>query len=264
MNKLKVATWNINSVKARLGHLLEWLEASDIDIVLLQELKCEEAKFPHEHLDHLGYNIAISGQKSYNGVAVLSKTPIEETIKDFSGNPDSGQARYIEISTTTDIGVVKLASVYFPNGGEIDSAKFDYKLNFYKALASYATGITESEELVIFGGDMNIAPYDIDVYSPEELKDSTGFSLRERESLRSFISSTGMEDCFRSLWPDKIEFSWWDYRGSAFRNNQGMRIDHLLASPLMLDKLYDCYIEKDMRDAKKPSDHAPVVAEFRA
>lgn len=262
MSKFKVATWNINSINARLSHLINWLESSNIDIVLLQELKCTEEKFPYEQLDHLGYNIAVSGQKSYNGTAILSKTPIEETVKEFEGNPLPEEARYIDITTTTSIGVLRLASIYFPNGGEINSGKFQDKLKFYDSLSSHARRITSSEELALFGGDMNIAPYEIDVYSPEALKDSTGFSQEERLRWRSFVAEANLEDCFRVINPDKIEFSWWDYRGSGFRNNQGMRIDHLLASPKLIDKLDSCYIDKTLREQKKPSDHAPVICEF--
>lgn len=258
----KIATWNINSVKMRLSHLREFLLAANPDILLLQELKCETNKFPYEELADLPYNIYVHGQKSYNGVAIVSKFPADDINAisyDFFGNPCPQQARFIEASFQTPIGFCQVASLYAPNGGEVDSDKFQLKLEFYDALIAYVESQKSFDKKLIIGGDFNIAPFDIDVYSPISLAQTTCCTKREKQKIRTLLNY-GLEDLYRLAHPQQQEFSWWDYRAGAFEQNKGMRIDMLLASSNVADRLHNCYIDYQLRAKTSPSDHAPVVA----
>ena len=258
---LKIITWNVNSINVRLPHLIELIKEHDPDIICLQELKCETDKFPKEELSDLPYNLYIHGQKTYNGVAILSKIPADEIKKDFPGNPIPEQARFIEATFKTDIGYARVISLYAPNGGEIDSDKFVIKLKFYDAFTAYIESIKSFEERMFIGSDYNIAPFDIDVYSPEKLQHSTCCTYAERQKLRTILN-LGFVDNFRIKHPDKKEFSWWDYRAGAFEQNKGMRIDTILSTSNALANLSDCTIDYKTREKHKPSDHAPVIAEY--
>ncbi len=258
---IKVAVWNVNSINSRLDSLLQFVSIHQPDFLLLQELKCDDSKFPYEALESLNYNFAISGQKTYNGVAILSKYKLEEISTEFPGNPDPLQARFVEAAAFTEIGYIRLISVYVPNGGEVDSSKFEYKLKFLDKFQSYLSTKSSIDELLIVGGDYNVAPEDIDVYDPKHLQDSTCFTMVERRAMRSLLN-LGFEDAYRLLHPNSSEFTWWDYRANSFNNNRGMRIDHILLSPKAADCLEKCYIEQDHRAQEKSSDHAPILAEF--
>jgi exodeoxyribonuclease-3 len=259
--KVTVAVWNVNSIKARLSNFIEWAERTQPDFILLQELKCEEEKFPFEALESLNYNYAISGQKTYNGVAILSKFPLEEISKNFPDDPDPTHARFIEACAHTEIGYVRIISLYVPNGGEVGSDKFEYKLKFFDQFEKYVKSKICVDELLIIGGDYNVAPEEIDVYDAKYLQNSTCFTLPERKKMRSLLN-TGFEDAYRLLHPNKVEFTWWDYRGNSFTHNKGMRIDHILLSPRAADSLSRCYIDSDVRGKDSASDHAPIIAEF--
>ena len=254
----KIVTWNVNSIKARIQHFRDFVQSCDPDIICLQELKCETEKFPYEELGDLPYNLDIHGQKSYNGVAILSKTPANETIYDFSNNPIPEQARFIECSFNTPIGYARVISLYAPNGGEVDSDKFKIKLNFYDAFTDYINSTRSLEEKLFIGSDYNIAPFPIDVYSADKLKNSTCFTLDEKKKLRTILNN-GFIDNFRIKYPEKKEFSWWDYRAGAFEQNKGMRIDTIISSSNVLKHLDDCIIDYKTREKIKPSDHAPVI-----
>lgn len=251
-----IVCWNINSVKSRLSMLLSFLEQERPDVVLLQETKCMNDAFPRLEIEDLGYNLALNGQKSYNGVAILSKRPIEDIVV---GLPNVGneEARYIEAFTTVDEKVVRVASVYVPNGQSVGSDRFAFKLRFFAALNDYMAMRYRNEEPFFIGGDFNVALDNIDVYDSKELDGEIGFHVLERESMRKIVNR-GYYDTFRIMHPKAHEFSWWDYRASSFQNDKGMRIDYILASPEAMDICKECKIYKDIRKLDKTSDHAPI------
>jgi len=259
----KIATWNINSIRVRTKQLVDWLTHHDIDILLLQETKCQDEHFPFTELEHLGYNIYISGQKSYNGVAIFSKIPADEVITTFANNPCPHEARYIEIALNLPIGYSRIASVYVPNGGEVESDKYSLKLSFLKSLTNYLEDQKVVDENFIIGGDYNVALEDLDVSSPKEWENVAGFTLEERKLLRELIYRTCYEDPYRLVYPSKQEFSWWDYRAGAFQHDIGMRIDYFLSSSSSLKFLHDVIIDKLERAKQKSSDHAPVITIYK-
>lgn len=270
--KIKIATFNVNSVKARLLNVKAWIENSKPDIILLQELKCMEEAFPLEFFLDLGYNAAINGQKTYNGVAILSKFKMEDVVKTL---PDHGvemptQSRYIEAVIPINKTAIRVASIYVPNGGgEIlpgetleTSAKFQYKLNFFDQLNAHFKKVLTYDEIAIFGGDYNVAHEAIDVYDAINLEGTVCFHELERKKFRSLLN-LGLTDAYRAQNPKAQNFSWWDYRGGSWQYNKGMRIDYLLTSALASDKIVSATIEdKGVRDQEKASDHTPVCIEI--
>jgi len=258
---IKIATWNVNSIKSRLGGVIAWLKENSPDIVLLQELKCETQAFPYLEIEELGYNVAATGQKTYNGVAILSKFPIEETIKTLPGDDADTAARYIESVISISGQILRVASVYVPNGKSPDSEKFLYKLKFLERLKAHAEKLLEYDEALIIGGDYNVAPSAIDVFDPIRLEGTTCFHPAERARLNAILH-LGFTDVFRAAHPEKHQYSWWDYRAGAFQQNQGMRIDLLLASPRAADLVTDSGIDERPRASEKASDHAPVWCEL--
>jgi exodeoxyribonuclease-3 len=254
---MKIASWNLNSIRVRFEKLQNWLVRENPDLVLLQELKCEEAQMPD--IDFASYNLVGSYQKTYNGVAILSKYPIDEVKYDFEGNPDSAQARYIEIVCNTPCGYARFISIYFPNGGEVYSDKFDYKLKFYEAFTEYVKKLRRNNELLFVGGDYNVAPGEIDVYDAHGLAKSTCFTMEERSAFHKMVNEAKLLDAYRIAHPDKVEFTWWDYRGNGFSHNKGMRIDHILLNPKAADILLECHIDHEERGKEQASDHAPIV-----
>jgi exodeoxyribonuclease-3 len=256
---MKIVTWNINSIKVRIKQLYDFLARDKPDIILLQEIKCETDKFPYELLSDLNYNCYVNGQKSWNGVAILSKYRADEISCDFTDNHCSSEARFIEIAVQTPIGFCRVISLYAPNGGEVDSDKFIRKLKFYDDLTKYLESKKEWGMKLFIGGDFNIAPFDIDVYSPKELLNTTCFTLIERQKLRTILN-LGFYDLYRLARPDQQEFSWFEYKGGALQQNKGMRIDRILASSNAANNLHDSFMLYPMRTVEKPSDHVPVVA----
>lgn len=255
-----IATWNVNSVRTRLPHLLQYLRAENApDVLLLQELKAVDDQFPAMEIRELGYHIATHGQKTYNGVAILSKYPLEQEIRGIPEREGDEQARYIEalvrVNETTS---VRVASVYVPNGNAIDSDKFVYKMGFYDALEAHLRNLLAQNEYVVIGGDYNVAPFPIDVYDPKGLDGTVCYHPKERTKLRRLLNM-GYQDAFRALHLKKQEFSWWDYRNNSWKANQGMRIDHLLVSPQVMDRVTTCETVLALRDLEQPSDHAPVA-----
>jgi len=260
---IKIATWNVNSIKARLHAVDEWLKETNPDIVLLQELKCVTEAFPYEQIEDLGYNVAAHGQKSYNGVAILSKYPIDEIIKELPplSNEDEKdeQARYIEALIYINEKVLKVASVYVPNGNTVGSDKFLYKMKFFDRLRKYYKDISYIDDTAfIIGGDFNVGPEDIDVYDPKSLRNTICFHPEEQQKYRSLIN-TGLTELFREFNPDIQQFSWWDYRGGGYKNGKGMRIDFLLACPKSAEASINCSIDENPRGKEKASDHTPVI-----
>lgn len=261
MTNLTIATWNVNSIKARIGHALDWLRSASPDVVLLQELKCEDAAFPTMEIEDLGYNIALHGQKTYNGVAILSKYPLDDVSRGIP-NFDDEQSRYIEAVVNVNHSAIRVASIYVPNGQDPQSDKFEYKKRFLDALAAHTQSLLIQRELSVLGGDYNIAPRALDVYDPKGLDGTVCFHPEERRRLRTILNQ-GWYDAFETLHPNTQQFSWWDYRGQGYGAGHGLRIDHLLASPQAMDKLQRAWIDETPRGWEKPSDHAPVVAELR-
>lgn len=266
---LKIVSWNVNSVNARIENVLFYLKNEQPDILLLQELKCEKTKFPHSVIADLGYNIALKGQKTYNGVAILSKYPIEDIIDklpDFEIDKNDDQARYIEGIINFNNQAIRVASIYVPNGGSAlekdqkpnETDKFKYKMRFFDRLHKHLENNLKLNEIAVFGGDYNVANHNIDVYNPKNLDGTICFHFDERKKFNSLLN-LGYLDSFRAKNPDSQNFTWWDYRGSSFKYNKGMRIDYLLTSPLASDKIKDVKIDDFMYEKPKPSDHVPVV-----
>lgn len=257
--KFKIVTWNVNSIKTRVDQLIGFINVHNPDIICLQELKCEEKSFPLDFLSHLPYNFYIHGQKTYNGVAILSKFPADEIKVDFLNNPLPDQARFIEICFSNFLGLCRIVCLYAPNGGEVGGDKFRTKLEFYDQFISYVSSLISYDEKLFICSDFNIAPFDIDVHNPEMLKADTCFTYTEKAKMRTLLN-LGLVDNFRITHQAKKEFSWWDYRAGAFEQNKGMRIDSIISTTNSIRFLEDCFIDYKMRTLEKPSDHAPVVA----
>ena len=256
---VKIATWNVNSVNARLPNVLDWLRAAKPDIVLLQEIKCQDVAFPAEAVGDLGYNVATHGQKSYNGVAVLSLRPIEDVVRGLPGDPDDDQARYLEAT----VAGLRVASIYLPNGNPVGTDKFTYKLAWMQRLRAHAKSLLEREdETVVLGGDYNVIPEPIDCHDPKAWQDDALFQPESRRAFRALLH-LGLTEAFRALHPDlRGAYTFWDYQRGAFQLDHGIRIHHLLLSPLAADRLVDCVIDKEPRRQPKASDHTPVVVEL--
>jgi exodeoxyribonuclease III len=254
---MKIATWNVNSVKARLEPALAWLKEANPDVVCLQEIKTVDENFPREAFEALGYNCAVHGQKSYNGVAILSKLLMEDVTPRLHGDDADDHARYLEAVITGEKGVVRVASIYAPNGNPFPGPKFDYKLAWLERLRLHARGLLKNEEPVVLMGDYNIIPEDKDAAKPKAwLKDAL-FQPESKTALKR-IEHLGYTDAFRALHSEGGYYTFWDYFGSWERNN-GIRIDHILLSPQALDRLKTVGIDKEVRGAsEKPSDHVPV------
>ncbi len=261
---IKISTWNVNSVNARLEHLLNWLEQEKPDIALLQELKCISEAFPSAAIEDLGYNLAVHGQKTYNGVAILSKFPLSDIATMFPDNPVPDEARYIEAWVNLPTCAIMVASVYVPNGQSLESEKYAVKLEFLEQLGKYYQKLLTQSEIIVIGGDFNIALTPLDVYDPAALDETILFSREEKQQLRKFLSS-GLTDSYRMLNPEVSEncYTWWDYRARAFQNNAGMRIDYLFCSPEAAQINSECFTSKLWRAKEKASDHIPVSAIFK-
>lgn len=254
-----LATWNVNSVRSRLQHLLGWLKETAPDVVLLQELKCLEEAFPAMEIEELGYNLAIYGEKSYNGVAILSKYPLSDVSRGLAGDESDTQARYIE-AVVEGPTVMRVASVYVVNGQEVGSEKHAYKLRFLDRLEAHLRTLRTYEETLIVGGDYNIAPEDVDVHNPRFWENSVLTHDSVREKLRRIINM-GFYDAAQLT--NSRAFSWWDYRGGALEADDGLRIDLMLLSAQAADRLQSCHVDRNIRELEKASDHAPVVITLR-
>ena len=253
---MKLATWNVNSLKVRLPHLTDWLARAQPDAICLQELKTEDAKFPRAELEAAGYQSAFAGQKTYNGVAILSRSPPGEVSSGIAGFADE-QKRVI--AATVD--GVRVICVYCPNGQAVGSEKYDYKLRWFAALTDYLAAELKHHPQLAVAGDFNVAPEDRDVHDPKAWEGQVHVSEPERAALRALIE-LGLTDSFRLFEQPEKSFSWWDYRMMGFRRNAGLRIDHILASPALAKRCRSSTIDKDPRKLEQPSDHAPVIAEF--
>ena len=253
---MKIATWNVNSMKVRLPHVLEWLAANSPDVLVLQEINQVTEAFPTEDLAAAGYQSIASGQKTYNGVAVVSRSTADEPVTDFPGFDDP-QRRIL----ATTIDGVRVIDLYVPNGSEVGSEKYAYKLGWLDALRGFLESEMRRHDKLVVLGDFNIAPADADVYDAEKWGDAILCSPAERAALAELLS-LGLTDVFRNFDQPEKTFSWWDYRAAGFRRNAGLRIDLILASRAMTAACTASYVDKEPRAWERPSDHAPVVAEF--
>jgi len=253
---MKIATWNVNSLKVRLPHVLEWMESAGPDVLVLQEIKQTNDDFPVKAFADVGYQAIASGQKTYNGVAVIARGTPRDAVTDFPGFDDP--QRRILAST---IGELRIVNLYVPNGQEVGSDKYAYKLGWLAALGHFLRAELASHEHVVVLGDFNIAPEDRDVYDPVKWGDAVLCSPAERQALRDVLE-LGFVDVFRRFEHEEKSFSWWDYRAAGFRRNAGLRIDLILASENLAGKCIASYIDREPRTWERPSDHTPVVAEF--
>jgi exodeoxyribonuclease-3 len=251
---MKIATWNVNSLKVRLPHLLQWLAENPVDVLCIQETKLTDDKFPLAEINAAGYQAVFTGQKTYNGVAILSKQPMTDVVKNNPRFPDEQQ----RIIAATIEGV-RIICAYVPNGQMVDSDKYQYKLAWLAALREWLADEMKAHEELAILGDYNIAPEDRDVHDPVEWAGQIHCSDREREALGALVG-LGLCDSFRLFEQPEKSYSWWDYRQLAFRRNRGLRIDHILLSPTLAKRCVACAIDRNPRKWEQPSDHTPVVA----
>jgi len=262
---LLVATWNVNSIRSRIDHVKEWLVTNKIDILCLQETKTEDKFFPIEIFSNLGYEVSTSGQKSYNGVAIISRFPINnikigfnEVIKDYKDLPILNEQKRI---ISAEINDIRIINVYVPNGSSINSDKFIYKEKWLECLQFYLQEFSSSQTPICLLGDFNIAPEDKDIHSPNNYIESIMASSKERKLLKDALGGE-LEDVFRIFEPGDKNWSWWDYRHSAWERNKGRRIDHIYLTEDILSCANSCWIDKEPRSKEKPSDHAPVIVDI--
>lgn len=255
---MKLATWNVNSVKVRLPQLLEWLAAVRPDVVCLQELKTEETKFPRAELEAAGYACAVNGQKTYNGVALLARSPLAAIVPDIPGFADE-QKRVI----AANVLGLRVVCVYCPNGQAVGSEKYAYKLRWFAALREYLQAELARHPHLAVAGDFNVAPEDRDVHDPKAWEGQVHVSEPERAAWRALLE-LGLKDSFRLFQQPEKTYSWWDYRLLGFRRNAGLRIDHILLSGVLAEGCTGATIDKAPRRLERPSDHAPALAELRA
>lgn len=257
---MKIATFNINGIKARLPALLDWLKESDPDVVLLQEVKSVDENFPRAPIEDLGYNLETHGQKGFNGVAILSKFPLDDITRGLPGDEEDVQARWIEATVLGD-SVIRVCGLYLPNGNPVPGPKFDYKLDWMERLAARAADLMAAEEPALMAGDYNIIPQTEDVARPSDWRDDALFRQDTRAAFFR-IQNMGFTEAFRARNAEPLNYSFWDYQAGAWNKNDGIRIDHFLLTPQAADLMVDCGIDRDIRDREKPSDHVPVWVEF--
>ena len=255
---MKIATWNVNSIKARLPTVLEVLKSIECDVVCLQEIKCETDAFPYLEIEELGYNCAVHGQKSYNGVALLSKHPLEDVQKGLPGDGSDDQARYVEALVQSE-KPVRVGGLYLPNGNPAPGDKFDYKLGWMERLAVHAETLLKQEEPFILAGDYNIIPRDEDCWDIAVWRDDALARPEARAAFRK-LKWLGLTEAYEQADGRAHEYSFWDYQAGAWQKGHGIRIDHLLLSPQAADRLEGVEIFKKARGLDKPSDHVPVIA----
>lgn len=261
---MDIATWNINGVKARLDTVKAWLEDASPDVACLQEIKSEDAPFPREAFEGLGYHVETHGQKGFNGVAILSKTPLEDVSRGLPGDDDDEQARFITARVTpadgSDLPPIRVAGLYLPNGNPVNTDKFPYKLAWMERLIAFACDALAAEEPLVLAGDYNVIPDTRDLHDEKAWK---GDALYQPESRAAFrrLEALGYTDAVRAV-SDGVHYTFWDYQAGAWQKNHGIRIDHLMLSPQLADRLTAVRVDDHVRAWEKPSDHVPVVGVF--
>ena len=258
---MRIATWNVNSVRQRLPHLLAWLKDVEPDVVCLQELKCTDDAFPRADIEAAGYNAAVHGQKGFNGVAILSKRPAE-VVRGLPGDETDQQSRYIEAAVPHDGGIVRVACLYLPNGNPPTTDKYAYKLAWMDRLIAHTRGLLALEEPLVLAGDYNVIPAPLDARDINVWTNDALFLPATRAKFRTLLN-LGLTDALRATSADGGLYTFWDYQAGAFQRDFGIRIDHLLVSPQALDRLQSVGIDKAMRALDKPSDHVPVRIDLR-
>lgn len=263
---MKIATWNINGVKARVSAMESWLREASPDIVCLQEIKSVDEGFPAERFEDLGYNVAVHGQKGFNGVGILSKQPIDEVIRGLPGDDEDQQARYMEAVFSTAEGALRVASLYLPNGNPLgdpplSSEKFRYKLAWMARLTAQAEVLLGHEEVLVLAGDYNVIAQARDAKNPKAWLSDALFQPETRAAFEELVN-LGFTDAVRACHPEDGIYTFWDYQAGAWRKNNGIRIDHMLLSPRAADRLQACDIDKHTREWERPSDHVPVWIEL--
>lgn len=253
---MKIATFNINGVKARIDTLTAWLQGSAPDVAVLQEIKSVDEGFPRQAIEDLGYNVETHGQKGFNGVAILSKLPLEDVTRGLPGDDTDEQARYIEATVVGD-QAVRICGLYLPNGNPAPGPKYDYKLAWMERLYARAQDLMQREEPALMCGDYNIIPQPEDAANPKVWTDDALFRPHSRAAFRKIVN-LGFTEAFRARHTGPNHYSFWDYQAGAWNRNDGIRIDHFLLTPQCADLLNDCWIESAVRDGDKPSDHVPV------
>ena len=254
---MRIATWNVNSIKQRTENLAAWLKERQPDIVCLQETKCQDENFPREPFEALGYNVALHGQKTFNGVAILSKLPFDEVTPRLPGDPEDDHARFIEAVVSTPTGALRIASIYLPNGNPPATDKYSYKLKWMQRLFDYSRERLKLEEPLVLAGDYNVIPAEIDVPDPKLWEGDALFLPMTRSRFRA-LTNLGLVDAVRTTTDAGGVYSFWDYQAGAWQKNNGIRIDHLLLSPQAADCLVAAGIDKHVRGWERPSDHVPV------
>ncbi|MFZ7090652.1 exodeoxyribonuclease III [Primorskyibacter sp. 2E233] len=258
---MKIATFNINGVKARLNALTDWLDEAQPDVVLCQEIKSVDEAFPREPFEDRGYNVETHGQKSFNGVAILSKLPLEDVTRGLPGDSDDEQARWIEATVVGDTHACRLCGLYLPNGNPAPGPKYDYKLAWMKRLEARARDLLAMEMPALMAGDYNIIPQAEDAAKPEAWIQDALFLPESRAAYRRILN-LGFTEAFRAQVQAPGHYSFWDYQAGAWQRNNGIRIDHFLLTPQAADLMVSCTIDKEVRGRDKPSDHVPVVLEI--
>lgn len=263
---MKIATFNVNSLRARLANVLDWLREASPDVALLQEIKCTTAEFPRLEIEALGYHAEAFGQKTYNGVAILSKTKFKVDHSALPGNDADEQARYLEAVVDVPDGArwkhVRIATIYLPNGNPVESEKYPYKLTWMEHLKRHAAELLKLEQPTILGGDYNVIPTDADVYDPVAWANDALARPQTRAKFREILN-LGYTDAFHHLHPEGHRYTFWDYQAGRWQRDEGLRIDHLLLSPQAADCLVACEIDRTPRGREKPSDHTPIWCELK-
>jgi exodeoxyribonuclease III len=254
---MRIATWNVNSIKQRLDNLVAWLAERAPDIVCLQETKCTDDAFPREPIEALGYNLAVHGQKAFNGVAVLSKYPLDDVTPRLPGDDEDVHARFLEVVVSTKAGALRVACLYLPNGNPPDSDKYSYKIRWMDRLTRYAAQRLTLEEPLLLAGDFNVIPNAFDARYPERWAGDALFLPRTRQKFRS-LCNLGLTDAVRAGSDAPGLYTFWDYQAGAWQKNDGIRIDHMLLSPQAADRLIGAGLDKHVRAWERPSDHIPV------
>lgn len=260
---MKIATFNINGIKARIDALPRWLDAATPDVVLLQEIKSIDENFPRELFEDRGYNVETHGQKSFNGVAILSRFPLEDVTRGLPGDDSDDQARYIEATVMGESAAVRLCGLYLPNGNPVPGPKYDYKLAWMERLRQRAVTLLAEETPFLMAGDYNIIPQAEDARRPDAWREDALFRLESRTAFRRLLN-LGLTEAFRARTQGPGHYSFWDYQAGAWNRDDGIRIDHFLMSPACADMMTDCQIDKEVRGEEKPSDHVPVWVELAA
>jgi exodeoxyribonuclease-3 len=258
---MRIATWNVNSINQRIDNLVAWLSERVPDIVCLQETKCRDDAFPREPIEALGYNVALHGQKTFNGVAILSKFKFDDVAPKLPGDTQDDHARFLEATISTMRGVLRVVSLYLPNGNPPNTDKFLYKINWMNRLLKYSSERLQLEEPLVMAGDYNVIPTPMDVHDPAAWAGDALFLPESREKFRA-LTSLGFTDALRAVSDDPNLYTYWDYQAGAWQKNWGIRIDHLLLSPQAADQLTAAGIDKHVRSWEKPSDHVPVYVDL--